>query len=361
VTSDAPLAEHARRAGARLQEILDDPGFFDRTWLGRDDAQLRSMALLAIERLMGDLTSARLQLILDALCSRRLRWEPEDACLAIDLALADPTYEPLRAAVRIAAATLERHPQHPDVVEQLRRVDALLHLDRLHASGFFRGKLQPLVERLIASSAPGGLLDLTVIELGDRFGEPARAVLTGLTVGWDGVVPALAHLGEPRGGVAPARWRTRNALLVQDERYVTLVRTLLQLAATTEATPGDPAVHGFDVPDRFLFRPGNELVVRSAVWATRDVAQADWIVPVASALCERAAEEVMGLDGVRALCPKVAYAAADVLAERGARPEVRALVERVVRPDVLRRLAPDDPELVEARMRAIAGERRRGR
>jgi hypothetical protein len=117
-------------------------------------------------------------------------------------------------------------------------------------------------------------------------------------------------------------------------------------------------VHGFDVADRFLFRPGNELVVRAAVWATRDVERGDWIVPVASALCERAAEEVMGVDGVRALCPKVAYAAADVLVERRAVPEVRALVERVVRPDVLRRLAPDDPTLVKERMRAIAQERR---
>jgi hypothetical protein len=359
--SDARMAAHAQLAGARLQEILDHRGLFDRKWLGRDDTQLRSMALLAIERLMSDITSARLELILDALCSRRLRWAPEDACLAIDVALAEPSYEPLRAAVRIAGATLERHPQHPDVVEQLRRVDALLHLDRLHASGFFQGKLQPLVERLIASSAPGGLLDLTVIELGDRFGEPARAVLTGLTVGWDGVVSALAHLGEPRGGVAPARWRARNAVLVQDEHYVDLVRTLLQLAATTEATPGDAAVHGFDVPDRFLFRPGNELVVRAGLWATRDVEHGDWIVPVASALCERAAEEVMGVDGVRSLCPKVAYVAADVLVERGAGPELRALIERVVRPDVLRRLAPDDPELVKERMRAIAGERRRGR
>jgi hypothetical protein len=358
MVSDTRLAEHQQVAGARLQEILDDRRRFERSWLGRDDPQLRSMAMVALHRLMADLTSARLALILDALCSRKLRWEPEDACLAIDLALTDPTYEPLRAAVRIAGATLDRYPQHHEVVEQLRRVDAVLHLDRLHESGFFQSKLQPLVERLIASSAPGGLLDLTVIELGDRFGEPARAVLTGLSVAWDGLVPALAHLGEPRGGRAPARWRTRNAALTTDADYVDLVRTLLQLAATTEATPGDQAVHGFDVPSRFLFRPGNELIVRAAVWATRDVEEGDWIVPVVSGLCERAAEEVTSVDGLRAMSPKVAYAAADILVERGARSELRALVGKVVRPDVLRRLAPHDPALVEERMRVVARERR---
>jgi hypothetical protein len=210
---------------------------------------------------------------------------------------------------------------------------------------------------LVAAGAPGWLVDLTAIELGDAFGGPARYLVTELAEGWDGAAPAITHLGQPCGGVAPARWRARTTDLVDDRRFVDLLRTLLELAAATEPTPGDPEVHGFDVSDQFLFRPGNELLVRAAVWATRDVDE-EWVVPALARLCQRAAAEVRGWDGPTARSPKVAYACADELVERHARLQVEALLHQVWRPELVRRLAPGQPDVVAERLKAIARERR---
>ena len=188
-----------------------------------------------------------------------------------------------------------------------------------------------LARRAISAAAPPDLLDLSLLQPGDAWVEPARAVARALPA--DDVAPLVRALGRLGGGQAVANMaagRGGSAAAAAGE----LVKRWLELAADTDVTQPEPD------GARLLFAYGNDDVVRALVYATGLLPREPWVPGVLGVLARRgAAPPECGI--AASLSLKVASAAVDSLIARGT-PADRAVLEQLLedlsRRDLVKRI-----------------------
>lgn len=218
--------------------------------------------------------------------------------------------------------------------------------------------------RLLAETTPAELADLTFVDHHDRWAPEVVGAVRGHGA------PAVAsrlllHLAAPRGGKAPKAWWARTEeLLAGRPELPTLCTDLLDAATTVDLTPRDDERDGWDIPEEFLLTPTNELLARGMAWALRVPPSDDERCDVLGRVALRSAAMVFGGSAThRMLCPKLAPAAVDSLIaidSDAARHQLRALVDEVRVPALIRRIGPHvglDDDGVRA---VVAGLRRRG-
>ncbi len=289
--------------------------------------------------------------VIDALKRRRLPFAPEDVELLLDLGtstmrperLFGRSFEALSLAVAAARHLLEREPGSPPVLAALERAGAAVDALKLSNDG---GAVRRRIRALVASHAPGGLLDLSVIDTRDAWAEPAGEALRRHAEAWADAQQLVALLADATGARPTKGWRRRSAALAAGYAgYGELVRELL-----TPLLSIDLVTSGAPWPPAWLVATGNEPLVRGAAWAAAD-ADAPWVVDLLGRLALRGAAPSPHPKVTTALCHAVASGAVESLAAIGtaeAHAELRRLLGEVRRRDLLKRIAAVLGEPLEA-------------
>ncbi|HEY7179461.1 MAG TPA: hypothetical protein VH305_09815 [Gaiella sp.] len=303
--------------------------------------------------------------VIRAVGRRRLPYTAEDVELLLDLGtttmrldrVLGRSYESLSLGVSAARPFLEREPGSPAVLAALGRAGAALDALGLPDGG---GRLRGRIRALVAGHAPGGLLDLSVLDERDGWAEPAGDVLRRHAAEWDDTQQLVALLAHASGTRPTKAWRRRSrALAASYSGYGELVRGLLEPLLWIELVPS-----GLARPPVWLLAPGNETLARGAVWTTADVGE-PWAVGLLGRLALRGAAPSPHPGVTTALCHPVASGAIEALAAIGgpaARAELRKLLAEVRRRDLLRRIAAvlgESPEAILARDDRVRREKRR--
>jgi len=278
--------------------------------------------------------------VLSGLRRLKLPYAPEDAELMLDLSPSTWRADLAQFAVAAAQQALARSPGAPPVLAGLERTRQRLDEDaQWHVDGF--RDVARRISALLAASAPGGLLDLSIVEDGDNWAEAARRVLRAHAGRRDGVQDVLAHLAAARGSRPSNRWSTSTDELLETSAETTgLLRELLEpvLEIDLVPTPEDVAW-----PPSWLLAPGNETILRGAAWALR-AGDAPWVVPLLGRLALRCCASSPDNAVTTALSAPVGNGAIDsliALAEEDgdARDELVRLLGEIRRRDVLKRIA----------------------
>lgn len=265
------LALHRDRAADRLEAVIaDTPGGDPRrsregqALLKAEPDLLVSAGVYAVElrceyarswreRKRGGVVWAGARVAVPAvflrlLRPRRLPWTPADAELLLDLA-AGVAVDALAFATAVAERVLKEHPGDPRVYRALSEAGPALDSMGLHRGGEV-GRLRQKLRALVAASAPGGLLDLAVLEDGDGWAPAAGAAAREHAARWDGTQQLLTHLAAARGTRPSARWIAEaRRLLDSSPAAGSFVHALLEPAAGLELAPA------------------NERIVCGAAWA----------------------------------------------------------------------------------------------
>jgi hypothetical protein len=302
--------------------------------------------------------------VLHALGRRRLPFAAEDVELLLDLGsttmradrVLGRSFEAMAFGASAARRLLEQEPGAPPVLAALGRAGAALDGLGLADSG---GALRAGIRTLVAEHAPGGLLDLSVLDERDGWAEAAASVLR-RHAEWDDAQQLVALLSRARGARPSAAWRRRSAELAASyERYGELVRGLLDPLLRIELVPS-----GVPWPPVWLVAPGNEPFVRGATWAAVDVRER-WVVGLLGRVALRGAASSPHPKVTTALCHAAASGGVEALAELGgpaARAELRTLLAEVRRRDLAKRIAAalgEPPEAIEARDQRLRRDKRR--
>lgn len=276
------------------------------------------------------------------LARARHPWTASTATLAVELVLArmgsGAAFDDRPVALALAGADQVCESGQADAA----LLDALTTLaDRLDAEAFEYSHVKDLnhrTRRIIASAAPPGLLDLSLLVDGDGWVEPARtAARAGPADDVAALVRTLGQLG-PR---EPPKiwWRALDAALVPaPARH--LLRQWLELAA---AAPAVPEWQGSRIGDcrGTLFVGTNTDVIRASALATTRLRDDRWPAAVLGTLARRGADH-NGMAGMpEALSLKVASAAVEALINRGGNADrhvMRELLDQVQRRDLIKRL-----------------------
>lgn len=303
--------------------------------------------------------------VLHALARRRLPFAAEDVELLLDLGsttmrpdrVLGRSFEAMAFGASAARGLLEHEPGAPAVLAALGRAGAALDVLGLDDSG---GALRARIRALVAAHAPGGLLDLSVLDERDGWAEAAAGVFRRHAQGWDDAQQLVALLARAHGSRPTAAWRRRSAELAGAyEDYGDLVRGLLDPLLRIELVAS-----GVPWPPVWLVAPGNEAFVRGAAWAAVDVREA-WVVGVLGRVALRGAAPSPHPRVTTALCHAAASGAVEALAELGgpaARAELRTLLAEVRRRDLAKRIAAalgEPPEAIEARDQRLRRQKRR--
>jgi hypothetical protein len=303
--------------------------------------------------------------VIDVLKRRRLPYAAADVELLLDLGtttmrpdrLMGRSFETLSLGVSAARTVLEREPGSPAVLAALERAGAAIDALRLSNDG---GALRRRIRSLVSAHAPGGLLDLSVLDARDAWAELAGGVLRGHADTWPDVQRLVALLVESTGSRPTKRWRKRSAELASGyDGYGDLLRGLLEPILRIELVSS-----GAPWPPVWLLAPGNEAFARGAAWAAVDV-DAPWVTGLLGRLALRGAAATPHPEVTSALCRPVATGAVEALAEidtPAARAELEMLLAEVRRRDLLRRIAAvlgEPPEATRARDDRVRREKRR--
>jgi hypothetical protein len=299
---------------------------------------------------------------LGKLDARRLPFSASDVELMLDLGLDQSAFWHFPYTVAAAEVGLAAEPGSPAILAALERAAGRL-------DGHWRGAYDPdlraargRIRALLAANLPGGLLDLSVVSDGDAWTEPARAALAAHARRFEGVPDVLAHFAAARASKPTKTWSRRMAeLLDADPDLPSLSRQLLELVLDVDVVPTPEVIM---YPPHWLLAPGNETLLRGAIWSLRSVS-ADWVVPLLGRLALRGAAPSPD-DGVPTpLSAVVANASVDTLIALGtddARDELRRLLSELRRRDLLKRIAAaldESPEETAARDDAIRKEKQR--
>jgi hypothetical protein len=281
--------------------------------------------------------------VLDALKRRRLPFEPADVELVLDLGIStmrpddiwSRSFETLSFGVAAAAKLLRDEPAPAPVLSALERAGVAIDALGLSHGG---GALRRRIRELVAANVPGGLLDLSALEVGDAWHDPASEILRSHSERWEGVQDVLAHFAAARSSRPTQRWNTRmESLLAAHSDASRLARKLVELVLEIDLVP-TPETRPW--PPSWLLAPGNEDVVRGAVWAI-GLAGDSWAVPLLGKLALRCAAASPDPSVTTALSGKVAGAAVQsliALDTEDARNELRALLGEIHRRDLVKRI-----------------------
>lgn len=284
--------------------------------------------------------------VIDRLRLRRLPWDASTSTLALRLEIA-AAFNARRAGISLRAAhqVCESGAHTEELLAAVRDLRSVLM--SLPAPSEVLGPMNygqlpetlNLIERVLSAAMPPDILDLAVLRDGDGWGPAAREaaqafpaeaiaplvrVLTGLGPGkpgkgWYGKIPACTSTPEARG----------------------LLRQWLTLAAHTDIVPPDEHAKVGD-SGAMLFAMGNDDLVRTVVFATRELPDEEWVPGLLGVLARRGAATsgVPGMTGALAL--SVAGAAVETLAARST-PEdlavLHELFEDLTRRDLVKRVA----------------------
>ena len=303
--------------------------------------------------------------VLDALKRRRLPFTGEDIELLLDLGtttmrpdrILGRSYETLSFGLAAARHLLEREPGSPPVFAALGRAGpALDDLGPIAGVGTLRRRIRALV----ADQAPGGLLDLSVLDERDGWAEPAADALRRHAARWADAQQLVALLAAATGARPTGAWRRRSGELAGAYAgYGELLRGLLEPLLSIEVVPS-----GIPWPPVWLVAPGNETLVRGAAWAAAD-ADEPRVVPLLGRLVLRCAAPSPHPKVTTALCHPAASGAIEALAAIGtpaAHAELRTLLAEVRRRDLVKRIAKvlgEAPDATRARDDRLRREKRR--
>jgi hypothetical protein len=299
---------------------------------------------------------------LQTLLGRRPPFSASDVELMLDIGVDRTGFWLFPYTVAAAERVLAAEPGSPAVLAALERATGRLD-DHWRASydadlRAARGRIRAL----LAANLPAGLLDLSVVSDGDAWAEPARAVLAGHDKRWEGVPDALALFAAARTSKPTKKWDARCAELLDGRPELpSLSRELLELVLEIDLVPTPDTV---PYPPRWLLAPGNETLLKGAVWSLRNVPD-DWVVPLFGRLALRGAAPSPD-DGVPTpLSATVANASVDSLIAREtdeARDELRRLLSELRRRDLLKRIAAslgESHDATTARDDAVRREKQR--
>lgn len=205
--------------------------------------------------------------LLAALRRRKLPWDATTAAFAVEAAMGN-RYHHARVGTVLRGVELSLGSGGSDVQLYERLLACAAWLDELTTELYPYGAWgleldRRTAHRLLAQFLPAGVLDLSVVQDGDNWAEPARlAARSSDPVAVEGLVRLLGELGHR----APTRaWGSAMTAVLAEQDPRQLLGTWLQLAAHTEETselvPNAPYTR--------LFAPGNDDLVRAAVFAVR--------------------------------------------------------------------------------------------
>lgn len=303
--------------------------------------------------------------VIRALERRRLPFTAEDVELLLDLGTTTMrtdralgrSFEVLSLGVSAARRFLDREPGSPAVLAALGRAGAALDgLALAHGGGVIRRRINALV----ADHAPGGLLDLSVLDERDGWAEPAGDVLRRHAAVWADTQQLVALLARASGTRPTKAWRRRSRELAASyPGYGELVRGLLEPLLWIELVSS-----GVPWPPVWLLAPGNETLARGAAWAAADIDE-PWVVSLLGRLALRGAASSPHPRVTTALCHPLASGSIEALAAIGgpaAQAELRKLLVEVRRRDLLKRIAAvlgEPTEATLARDDRVRREKRR--
>ncbi len=277
--------------------------------------------------------------LLRSLRRLKLPYAPSDVELLVDLSPARHWFDETVYAITAAGRVLAESPGSPAVLAGLERLRARLAEtpDQSHVVGYRDAAAR--IAALLAGQAPGGLLDLSVLDDRDSWVDTAREVLRAHASRRDGVQEVLAHLAAARGSHPSKRWAARaEELLTADTAQ--FIRELLEPVLEVELVPTPEDVWW---PPSWLLAPGNESILRGAAWTLR-VVDGPWVVPLLGRLALRCCASSPDPTVTTALSAPVGNAAVDSLvARRATDPEAHGELVRLLgeirRRDVLKRIA----------------------
>lgn len=301
-------------------------------------------------------------MVLAGLQPRRLPFSAADVELMLDLGVEKTAFWRIGYPVAAAERMLARAPGSPPVLASLERASRRLEE---HPKAAYEPELRAArirIRALLAASVPGGLLDLSVVEDGDAWAEPARTALESHARRWEGVQDLLAHFASARGSKPTKRWAGRaTELFGTHPEAASLTRQLLDLVLEIDVVVTPDAVPW---PPRWLLTPGNETLLKGAAWSVR-FAPDDSVVPLLGRLALRGAAPSPDDAVTTPLSASVANAAVDSLIALGsddARDELRRLLSELRRRDLLKRIAAaldEAPAETATRDEAIARQKKR--
>lgn len=268
------------------------------------------------------------------LARTRLPWDPGTATTAVRVVTARGARDERRVALALRGAK-QVCDQGTATVDLLDALQACVrHLEE--ADDLMGGpELARLAHRLIASTAPPELLDLSLLVDGDAWAGPARAVAVALPS--DEVAPLVRLLGDLGPRRPSRRWLGAVDAAARPPAARWLLRRWLELA---EATDVVPEWAGSEIGDcrGTLFVGTNTDIVRAAVWAAGRLPDEPWPPAVLGNLARRGSAH-NGAPGLpEALALKVATAAVDTLITRGdadSRRVLTMLQQQLARRDLL--------------------------
>lgn len=385
------LGEHRARVAASLDALEGFVGYTTahlqahpggRELLALDPDLLVSAALVTVAGLRGwptapgefptelavdELTG---RTVLDALRRRNLPWTPDDAGLALRAAMAGFDQTALMFALGVAKRCLEAAPGDSRVYAALTEVDRGLTEVPHHV--YQVPELRRRTRALLATQAPGGLLDTSPLETTDGWGASAREAFADAVERRPELVELLGLLAEARTARPSRTWRRRvEGLVAGSADAADLVHRLLAPVVDLAMTPvraTGPHDHDWEA-DTWLVTPANAVILRGCALATAYVDDG-WVPDLLGLLVLRGAASHPQRFVTLALCAPLASGAVDSLGlrhqagEAAATTQLRLLADEVTRRDVLKRVhAALDvaPEQAAQRDAALAADKRRAR
>lgn len=282
--------------------------------------------------------------VLGALKRRHLPFSRHDVELLLDLGTstmdrerpAARSFETMSFAVAAASHLLSTEVASASVIAALERAAQAIDALGVAPRGG-PGELRRRIRALAATQAPGGLLDLLVIDPRDAWAEPAKEALRMHSQRWDGVQELVALMARARRTRPTDAWRRQAARVAGSYGDLgDLLRALLEPILRVDLTSSGSAS-----PPTWLLAPDNEILARGAVWATAEI-DAPWVVPLLGRLALRGAAPSPHPNVTTALSLPVASGAVEALAAIGtprAHDELRTLLAEIRRRDLLRRIA----------------------
>ena len=234
------------------------------------------------------------------------------------------SYETLSFGLVAAGHLLEREPGSPPVLGGLERAGAALDKVGLAEAERRSGGGSRLCSR---ATRRAGCSTSPCSTGGTAGAEPVADALRRHAQEWDDAQQLVALLAAATGTRPTNEWRRRSRVLASSYGgYGELLRGLLEPLLWIE-----PVSSGVPRPPIWLvLAPGNETLVRGAVWAVADVDEAR-VVPLLGRLALRSAAPSPHPKVTTALCHPAASGAIEALAAIGgpdAHAELRRLLPR---------------------------------
>ena len=264
----------------------------------------------AVDNLLG-------RVLIGALRPRSLPWQAGDVALLLRASVAGFDQTAVMYALGVAKKLLVRRPGEPEVYDALLDVEHVLV--EVPQTVYQVTELRQRTRTLIATQAPGRMLDASPIALVDGWGDGARGSFERAVAAEPRLVELLPRLGEVRTPRPTATWqRAVRELVAGSDVAAALLHDLLAPLVDlqlTEVRGQGPHDQGWEA-STWLVSPGNAVLLRGAALATVYVDDADRMAPLLGHLVLRGASRHPQPFATSAQCAPLASGALEALATR---------------------------------------------